>query len=407
MSNAVGVTIDGTKWRGIVIHGYNRHGVKFSSSASNDTVRYVEIYDNGTAFFNTPSGAWRPDQPGVYASGSGITLDHDLIHDNGQDALQSGGGVSNWTISNSWLYNSRPSPTNPSLAYNYCMHSDGFQIYNGGAQSGVNFQSDILGPGLMQGTLLGQALSNNEQATINNVTINNVLVLDATNANLMDYAQTNPANWTLSHVTSFHVLYDPDGNGHTNVTLNGTNQSINDSILYGGSCYFPHSIQTSGDYRFNAPSCNFGTNADPLFKAAPPYNSQPSIQDLIAGDYSLLPGSPATGKGSALTSVAMLLGSAPASTPTPTWTPVVAPTLTPTYAPTSSPTDTQTTSPTDTPIATPTGTSSPTQSPTITPTSTETSTPTETVTNVPTPVVRQVLCTVTTYPGGRVTIDCP
>jgi hypothetical protein len=380
------VTVDGGKWSGIVIHGYGKHGVKFSSGSLRDTLRYVEIYDNGQSVLQ-PSGKYRSDQPGVFISGSGSVVDHALIHDNGQDAFQSSGGISGISITNSWLYNARTHPSNPSLAFNYCMHSDGMQVYNGGTQSGVTFDYDVIGPGLMQGTLLGQTPS----TVINNVTLHNVLVLDGTNANIMGYDQIASQNWSITNVTSFHVLYDPDAGAHHNILLRGQGHQLRDSILYGGDCYIPDGITTSGDFNFNTSGCAYGSHADPQFKGAPPYNSQATIADLIAGDYSLLPGSPATGKGSALTSVAMLLGSLPANTPTPTWTPIVAPTFTPTYTPTSSPT------------VLPTGTSSPTQSPTITPTYT----PTETPTNVPTPVVRQVLCAVTTYPGGRVTIDCP
>ena len=47
--------------------------------------------------------------------------------------------------------------------------------------------------------------------------------------------------------------------------------------------------------------------ADPLFVSAPSYDSQPDLQTVSKGDYALQPGSPAAGKGSALTSVAQLM----------------------------------------------------------------------------------------------------
>lgn len=304
MSSRSNVVIDGVKWNGIVIHGYNLFGIKTTTASSNITVKYVEIKDNGKAVLQ-PSGKYRPDQPGVFIAGSNIVYDHALVHNNGQDAFQSSGVISNITIQNSWLYNDRVHPSNPSLAFNFCMHSDGIQVYNGGVQSGVTINKVILGPGLMQGTLLGQSQSGSNYAVINNVTMTDVLALDNTNANIMGYDAIVEQNWHIDHVTLFHVLYDPDAGQHHQLLLRGTGHSFNNSIIYGGGCYVPDGISTTGDYRFNT-TCTFGTNADPQFVAAPAYNSQPTIQDLMNGNYGLQPGSPATGKGSRLTKVSDL-----------------------------------------------------------------------------------------------------
>jgi hypothetical protein len=370
MENASYVTIDGTKWSGISIYGNNRSGVKLVSGSVNDTLRYMEIYDNGEAVLHPQTNAWRPDQPGINLGGTGVVFDHMLIHDNGQDGFQSGGsGISNITLSNSWIYNLRPHPSNPSLSYNFCMHSDGMQIYNGGNQSGVTFSSDILGPGLMQGTLLGQTPS---MAQVDNVTFNNVLILDTTNANIMGYPTVQSLNWSVNNVTSFHVAYDPDGSSHSAIFLEGSGHHVNNSIFYGGTDYLPNGVSTGGNFQYNNTGYNLGTVADPLFVNAPAYNSQPTLQDLANGDYALQPGSPATGKGSAITSVSVLIGQPPA-----------------TATPQSSPTSTQpaaTATYTATPIATNTG--QPTSTSTYQPTSTSTQpagTATRTATNTNTP----------------------
>ena len=131
-------------------------GIHLTNLASNNTFRNLEIFDNGQANLSETTGVWRSDLPGVSVSGSDNLFERDLIHDNGQDAFQSNGGLHNVTVRQSWLYNLRPHPSNPSLAFNYCMHSDGMQVYNGAVQTGVNFDSGILGPGLMQGAILGK-----------------------------------------------------------------------------------------------------------------------------------------------------------------------------------------------------------------------------------------------------------
>ena len=126
--------LDGRKWRGIVIYGHNLHGIHLSRGSSHDTIRNVEIYDNGQAVFDAARKWWNSDQPGVGLTGSGHVFERDIIYDNGQDAFQCGGGLSNLTIRQCWLYNGRPHPRSPALAANYTMHSDGIQVYGGGAQ---------------------------------------------------------------------------------------------------------------------------------------------------------------------------------------------------------------------------------------------------------------------------------
>lgn len=318
------IVVDGTRWSGITIYGHNESGIHLTSAASNNTFRNLEIYDNGQANLNQTTGAWRSDLPGVYLSGSDNLFERDLIHDNGQDAFQSNGGLHNVTVRQSWLYNLRPHPSNPSLAFNYCMHSDGMQVYNGGVQTGVNFDSDILGPGLMQGAILGQAPSNGNWAEVDDVTFQNVLILDTTNANIMGYPTVQSRNWTIRNVTSFHVAYDPDQPPHNAIFLEGSNLNIEDSIIYGGNNYLPNGAQTSGNFQFDLTGFSVGTRADPLFVNAPSYDSQPDLQTVSKGDYALQPGSPAAGKGSALTSVAQLMALPASAEGSPSPTPTIA-----------------------------------------------------------------------------------
>jgi len=296
------------KWRGIAIYGHNLHGVHLSRGSSHDIVRNVEIYDNGQANFDAARKWWNSDQPGVGLTGASHTFERDIIHDNGQDAFQCGGGLSDLTIRQCWLYNGRPHPRSPALAANYTMHSDGIQVYGGGVQSGILIEGCIIGPGMMQGTILGQSPSNNVAAQVDDVTIRDSLFIDATNANVMGYPQVKSRNWIIDHVTAFMTRTNPDGKERTNLFLEGDGHTITNSIFYGSALYLPGGVTTEGNIQFHTSGRNIGATADPQFVNAPPYDSNPDLITLIKSDFALKPGSGAQGKGASVTSVAGLLG---------------------------------------------------------------------------------------------------
>jgi hypothetical protein len=302
------VVLDGMKWRGIAIYGHNLHGVRLGRGSSDDTIRNVEIFDNGKAVYNPARKWWNSDQPGVGLSGMGHVFERDIIHDNGQDAFQSGGGLGRLTIRRCWLFNGRPHPDRPTLAYNYTMHSDGIQVYGGGAQSGVLIEESIFGPGLMQGTILGQVSTSGRAARVDDVTIRNCLFLNMTNASIMGYPQVKSRNWTIDHVTAYMTRTNPDGKARTNLFLEGPGHRITDSIFYGSVQWLPDGAATRGNVQFHSAGARIGDSVDPQFVAAPAHESQPDLPTLIKSDFALRPGSAAQGKGSSITSVAQLLG---------------------------------------------------------------------------------------------------
>ncbi len=304
------VVLDGGTWRRIAIYGHNLHGVHLSRGSSHNIVRNVEIYDNGQANFDTIRKWWNSDQPGVGLTGASHTFERDIIHDNGQDAFQCGGGLNDLTIRNCWLYNGRPHPRSAALSYNYTMHSDGIQVYGGGVQSGILIEGCIIGPGLMQGTILGQAPSNNVAAQVDDVVIRNSLFINTTNANIMGYPQVKSRTWTIDHVTAFMTRTNPDGKERTNLFLEGSGHKITNSVFYGSALYLPGAVSTEGNVQFHTSGRSIGATADPQFVNAPAYDSNPDLPTLIRSDFALKPGSPTQGKGASITSVVQLLGDA-------------------------------------------------------------------------------------------------
>lgn len=285
------LVIDGGKWSGIEIHGVNRYGIRFEQTTSQITLRNLEIFDNGYA--NENGGNWYSAGKGISLEGSGHTFERLLIHDNGQDAIQSNGdGVSNITIRESWLYNSRQHPT-VNQSYNWCTHSDALQIYDGGIVENITFEDTILGPGFTNTLLLGESA-----VDVNNVTLRHVLVLKGADNNISAHSSATPSvnSWTLQNVT----VYGPNTD-NTTVYFKGTDITITDSVFVEGQIVIPNTNPiVSGNCQWLTTGDDVGLEADPLFVNA--------VADAFSdGDYSLRSESPCLGKGSRITSPAQLL----------------------------------------------------------------------------------------------------
>lgn len=225
LSSVSNVVIDGLTWGGIKIYGHGSAAVDFSPTSSNILVRNVEIYDNGLVGGGS-------NRPGVDFSGTNIAFERALVHDNGQDSFQSGGGVRNFTLRESWLYNMRRDPGNHDRYFNHrCTHSDGVQIWGGGTQSGVLIEDSIIGPGFIQGILLGNpGPAESQKATVNDVVIRNSLFFKSTNNNIATFADGEPQGWVIENVTS----YRRPSENWWNIYVEGSGHIVHNSVFYGG-----------------------------------------------------------------------------------------------------------------------------------------------------------------------------
>ena len=215
------IVIDGQEWKGIVIRNHKR-GIMMRKRASNIIVRNVEIYNNGWSFGSGANTA--PEGAGVELGGSDVLFERVIIHDNGQDSFQAGWGVWNFTLRNSWLYNSREHPSVRGKPFNYCSHTDGIQIYDGGLQGPVVLENNIIGPSFTQGIMINKA------ATVNNVFIKNTLFVSKGEGGIVIQKGGASSNWTLQNVT---VLQDAVYESW-NVNMNGNDHKIRNSIFWGG-----------------------------------------------------------------------------------------------------------------------------------------------------------------------------
>lgn len=243
------ITVDGVKWKGIVVHGCNNTGVRMSGSFNE--IKCLEIYNNGswvTSQFDTRGphdGA--PALPGVYLQGPDMTISYCIIYDNGEDSIQdyyqSQGGV-NFTLFRSWLYNSRRHSTVNS-SFNWSMHNDGIQFWDHTyVKENITISESIIGPGFMQTMAVG--------APYKNVKISDSLFIgsinDESKQNINFYG--SGSDWTVNHVT----LVRPNGADDSNIDCGNTSgtMAITNSISSGArrAGYMPADIEFFNNYQY-------------------------------------------------------------------------------------------------------------------------------------------------------------
>jgi len=396
------ITIDGSHRSGIMVYGAQTGVNLISDNSTYDTLRNMEIFDNGI-YMTFSGGGYRTDYPGIFLDGSNITIDRTLIHDNGQDEIQdnyTGYGTINhapmhdMVVTDSWFYNHRESPVWPGYPFNSgaeggsndCTHVDGIQIWGGGPhQQRFTVRDSIFGPLLAQGFYPGDE----GNTTFDYVTITNTLFINALLHNIEgdDYTSmsdtSTPLNWTISNITSYLTNGVNTGEQPHGFGVWGGGHSMTNSILSQGGGWFQRAASftgpTSGNIAYNSGDPIPGsTTTDPQFIGPLPTNSSPGYNVLANADFTPQC-SICAGKGASIHKVQDLLdlidslnaainptptagGSITGSqlTPTPTLTQTI--TNTPIATPTSTPvpptpTFTPIPLPTNTPVPTPTGTS--------------------------------------------------
>lgn len=234
------IVINGQEWGGILVRDFqlgidiarNEVQGRAHNSSDNVKVRYVEVVNIGKTLFETGDSTypdwrgWTSDGFGVKVAGKNNVLEYMLIHDNAQDAIQSHSErwnsryhetyLENLTVRNSWLYNSRRHSGSGTitqknghvrslsdLPFNFCRHSDGIQIFDGGIVDGLTVEDSVLGPGFTHNLILGEH-GDKAKAVVRNVKLKNVLLTKATDNNVYTKwkaGMTRPTGWHFDRVT--------------------------------------------------------------------------------------------------------------------------------------------------------------------------------------------------------------
>jgi hypothetical protein len=324
------ITIDGIHRSGIMVYGAQTGVNLISDNSTFDTLRNMEIFDNGI-YSTFSGGGYHTDYPGIFLDGSNITIDRTLIHDNGQDEIQdnyTGYGtithapMHDMAITDSWLYNHRESPVWPGYPFNSgaegssstdCTHVDGIQIYGGGLdQQRFTVRDSIFGPLLAQGFYPGDA----GNASFDNVTITNTLFINALLHNVEGDWNTSqsdtstPLNWKISNITSYLTQGVDTGEQPHGFGVWGNGHGLTNSIFRGDG-WFQRTASftntTGGNIAYGGGDPIPGsTVVDPLFIGPLPTNSSPGYSILANADFTPQC-SICSGKGSSIHKVQDLL----------------------------------------------------------------------------------------------------
>lgn len=293
------VIIDGTHRSGFMVYGA-QNGVDLASdSTSFVTLRNLEIFDNGT--YSTWAYGYFTDGDGVLLAGHDITIDRDLIHDNGQDEIHdrytgpvnnnSHAALYNIAVTNSWMYVRRDHPQFTGYGFNAgsqditaqnCQHVDGIQIWGGGLhQHNLTVDHDVFGPLIAQGVYPG----NRDTTSFDNVTVTNSLFLVLDHSIIGDSIAsdpTTPANWLVADDTSFMTDQPPTGtNSHGKIDLAGTGHTIRNSVFYNGYYYTVNPATASGNVWWKGDPVPGAVNQNPGFAGPLPGTNVPTYAQYV------------------------------------------------------------------------------------------------------------------------------
>jgi hypothetical protein len=296
------VVIDGGHRSGIMVYGAQSGVDLASDSTSFVTLRNLELFDNGT--YSTWAYGYKSDGEGISLAGHDITIERDLIHDNGQDAIQdrytgainnnSHAALYNITVRDSWLYEHREHPQWAGYGFNAgaqtiasqnCTHVDGIQIWGGGLdQKNLTVDHDVFGPFLAQGVYPGDQ----NLTSFDNVVVSNSLFLNVLDHSIIgdsiSSSQSTPGGWKIQNVTSYMTDKPDTGlNSHGKVDLSGSGHSVTNSIFYNG--YFASSSAFStanGNVWWGGDPVPGGTQQQPGFAGPLPTTNAPSYAAVTA-----------------------------------------------------------------------------------------------------------------------------
>ena len=245
------VTIDGRKWQGISIHGFFGEGIRMSSSSGgSNTIRYVDVFDNGEAVTHKTPGRWRTDWPGIRIAGDNNVVEYVWLHRNGQDGIQSTHAQqpNSNTLRYFLITNEVSHVDNPHFCWNWREHPDGLQIYTGA--TGWTIHDGIIAH-QWHALILGDSYGG-----FHNSTIDRLLLFDNANA-FRFHGRASNNNNTVRDIVSkkWGWYYDDNGRGYfhgEHFYLRGTGNAFHDSVWSNhGSFSINSSATWSNQYQHN------------------------------------------------------------------------------------------------------------------------------------------------------------
>lgn len=297
LSQPVGVRLSGSY---IQLYGSRRGGLKFTNyqfqgivvNGSNNRLQNIEIAN----IWGPPVNPGHiPGQGLVFGGNNNVYYSLDIYNCNNlaQQLPVSGPSVSRF--SHCWIFDT------------FNRTGKGLMLQSNRDDSSVLVSNCAFGPGL------SQCLVNN--STAGQLNVNNTLFLNAGADNLALAEGVGTSKSHFKNITAFMTPTNSQGATHNNVNYNSAGKlSARDSIFYGGFIKADSTARatTAGNFQYNVLGNTVllaPTLQDPMFRDAAQINAltgSTALKAQAGTDFSLASGSPATGKGSAVTSVGLL-----------------------------------------------------------------------------------------------------
>ncbi len=293
------IQIQGGKWNSFIVADFKGDGINTGRNSDRIKLKNLTVVANG----DTSGGV------GIRLQGGENTLEQMIINDNAVNVDvyctkgYFGPKINRCYISNQALWS----------GLNRVYNADGIRINDvPSSQQHLYITNSVLGPGLATAVTYG--LKNSM------LHVNNNLFINPKTANLVKTHRALPDYYysilDFSNNTSFLTPLNAEGGAHSAIDFVQGQDLIFNNVAYGGAVAVtltPQSLsgrsngnvqyKTSGNIAFLAP-----TSVDPQFTSN--VSSLPNSVSVIqqaALDFSLRGGSPATGKGSKITSRNQLL----------------------------------------------------------------------------------------------------
>lgn len=300
LGNQHDVVIQGHKWSAFLISGFRGDGIVTGRESDRVQLKNLAVADNGELNSNGAVGV------GIRLQGGNCRLDQMIVHDNSANIEVFGfKGSTGPVINRCWIGNNREEHIGISPGIR-------IQDVSGSPQRTSYIHDSIIGPGLSRGLVLAQK---NQTMNVENCLFINNAVSNVEKVRYQADPYTGVVN--LRNITSFMTPLNANGRAHTSIDFLEYQESVYDSIVYGGVVNvtqmpnIAHRVggnvqfKTSGNTTFLSP-----TQTDPRFTTdVSDYDGTVPVSVLQQADFSVRPGSPATGKGSRITSLRQLFGS--------------------------------------------------------------------------------------------------
>lgn len=221
------ITIDGRSLQGFIFRNWIGNGIRCDKEADDFVLANAEIYNNGWTVLDD-EGRVVTKGAGLLIAGKMPAIVDVIIHDNGEDCIQSAhgnNGLRGIALDRVWTYNALRHSVVVDEAKNYITHTDGLQIYAGEAVRQIVATDCWFGPGHTNCVILGDVSTG---TTVRGVTFRDCTFDRGADNCLLN----NPPQQNDNHIYDHITVVSTKTKLHA-IFSDGDNVKILDSIVEG------------------------------------------------------------------------------------------------------------------------------------------------------------------------------